>query len=118
MTKALEDYLETIYILIKEHRTARVRDVAASLSVKMPSVIKAVQELKSAGYVTQEPYGDIRLTRSGTQLAKAILGRHNLLKNFLVKLGVSSETAEQDACLMEHILSAETLDSIRAFVEG
>lgn len=118
MTKSLEDYLETIYILIKEHRTARVRDVAASLSVKMPSVIKAVQELKSAGYVTQEPYGDIRLTKSGTQLAKSILGRHNLLKDFLVELGVSAETAEQDACLMEHILSAESMERISGFMKG
>ena len=116
MTKSLEDYLETICVLIEANRTARVRDVAAALSVKMPSVIKAVQELKAAGYATQEPYGDIRLTSSGLEMAKAILERHHLLRKFLMQLGVSEETAEKDACLMEHILSAETLERIRAVV--
>ena len=117
MTKSLEDYLETIYVLIRDNKTARVRDVASMLDVKMPSVIKAVQELKSLGYVEQEPYGDIRLTSSGESAANGILARHNLLTAFLAKLGVSAENAEKDACLMEHILSAETIDRIRAYVE-
>ncbi|MGI6495927.1 MAG: metal-dependent transcriptional regulator [Kiritimatiellia bacterium] len=117
MTQSLEDYLETIYVLIRERKRARVRDVASSLGVKMPSVIKAVQELKAAGLVEQEPYGDIRLTRSGEARAKEILARHHLLRDFLVKLGVPEEIAGRDACLMEHILSAETLERIRVFAE-
>ena len=93
-----------------------MRDVASTLSVKMPSVIKAVLELKNLGYVEQERYGDIRLTPAGEEAAAAILGRHRLLTCFLEKLGVSKENAEKDACLMEHILGAETLERIREFV--
>ena len=118
MTKSLEDYIETIYVLIKEKGAARVRDVAADLHVKMPSVVKAMAELKKLELVTQEPYGDIELTVKGRKLAANVLGRHNLLKAFLVKLNVPAETADKDACLMEHILSATTLDRIREFVEG
>ncbi len=117
MTNSLEDYLETIYLLVREHGYARVRDVARALNVKMPSVIKAVTELKKRGYVTQEPYGAVNLTIEGLKAASEILSRHKLLKKFLLKLGVSEEMSEKDACLMEHVLSAETLARIAAFVK-
>ena len=117
MTKSLEDYLEEIHILIRESGAARVRDVAKGLNVKMPSVVKAIAELKKLGLVTQEPYGNIELTEKGTRVAALVLGRHVVLKAFLLKLGVSERTAEKDACLMEHILSAETLDRIRYYTE-
>ena len=116
MTKSLEDYLETIYLLIRDSHCARVRDVAARLKVKMPSVVKAIAELKKQQLVDQEPYGDISLTAKGKRCAMQILCRHTLLKEFLEKLGVSGRTADKDACLMEHILSAETVDKIRDFV--
>ena len=96
MTKSLEDYLEEIHVLILQKGRARVRDVALDLHVKMPSVVKAITELKKL----------------------ELVGRHNLLKAFLVKLNVPAETADKDACLMEHILSATTLDRIREFVEA
>ena len=118
MTKSMEDYLEVIHVLIRDRRVARVRDVAASLNVKMPSVVKAIGELKKLELVRQEPYGDIELTPKGRKLAANVLGRHKLLKAFLVKLNVPDEIADNDACLMEHILSATTLDRIREFVEG
>ena len=118
MTKSLEDYLEEIHVLILEKGRARVRDVAQDLHVKMPSVVKAITELKKLELVNQEPYGDIELTVKGRRLAANVLGRHNLLKAFLVKLNVPAETADKDACLMEHILSATTLDRIREFVEA
>ena len=118
MTKSLEDYLEEIHVLILEKGRARVRDVAHDLHVKMPSVVKAITELKKLELVNQEPYGDIELTVKGRRLAANVLGRHNLLKAFLVKLDVPDEIADNDACLMEHILSATTLDRIREFVEG
>ena len=117
MTKSLEDYLEEIHVLILEKGRARVRDVALELHVKMPSVVKAITELKKLELVNQEPYGDIELTEKGRRLAANVLGRHKLLKAFLVKLNVPDEIADKDACLMEHILSATTLDRIRAFVE-
>lgn len=117
MTNSLEDYLETIYLLSKVNGHARVRDVAAALHVKMPSVIKALLELKKLSLVTQEPYGAVDLTDSGTETAKQILGRHTLLKEFLELLNVSEANAEKDACSMEHFLSAETLARIAEFVK-
>ena len=117
MTQSLEDYLETIFVLIGEGRPAQVRDVARLLDVKMPSVVKAIHELKKLGLVTQEPYSPINLTPKGERVATMVLNRHKLLRSFLVKLGVSRRIADRDACLMEHILSAETIDKIRAYTE-
>ena len=118
MTKSLEDYIEAIFVLIRQKGAARVRDVAAELHVKMPSVVKAMAELKKLELVTQEPYGDIELTETGRRCATLILGRHTLLKAFLERLGVSAKVADKDACLMEHFLSAETLDRIREFLDA
>ena len=116
MSKSLEDYLEMIYILIRDRRYARVRDMANALHVKMPSVVKAISELKKLELVSQEPYGDIELTASGRRHAASILSRHTTLHAFLLQLGVSDATADKDACLMEHILSAETMDRIKDFL--
>ena len=118
MTKSLEDYVEEIYVLIRSKGRARVRDVAEELHVKMPSVVKAISELKKLELVAQEPYGDIELTDKGRRVAALVLGRHRILKAFLMKLGVGEESSDRDACLMEHILSAETMDAIRAFLGG
>ena len=117
MTQSLEDYLEAIYMLIAGNHPAQVRDVARMLAVKMPSVVKALHELKKLGLVTQEPYAAIELTAKGRRVAKLVLGRHTLIRDFLMKLGVSRRNADKDACLMEHILSAETIDRIRTYTE-
>jgi len=117
VTNSLEDYLETIYLLAQANGRTRVRDVAAALHVKMPSVIKAMLELKKLDFVVQEPYGAVELTEAGQAAASQILGRHTLLKEFLSLLKVDDETAEKDACTMEHILSAETLARIAEFVK-
>ena len=117
MTQSLEDYLEAVYVLIADNRPAQVRDVAKMLSVKMPSVVKAIRELKKMGLVTQKPYSAIELTVKGRRVARLVLDRHTLLRSFLMKLGVTRRNADRDACLMEHILSAETLDKIRSYTE-
>ena len=117
MTQSLEDYLEAIYLRIADGKAAQVRDVARMLSVKMPSVVKAVRELKKLGLVTQEPYANIELTAKGSRLARHVLDRHTLIREFLMKLGVTRRNADRDACLMEHILSAETPDKIRIYTE-
>lgn len=115
MTQSLEDYIESIYMLIEEKGEACVRDVAAMLGVKMPSVVKAIRELKRLDLAVQEPYSPVELTPKGVKLARTILGRHKLLRQFLLKLGVPEKAADVDACRMEHILSAATLDRIRIF---
>ena len=117
MTQSLEDYLEAVYVLIAEDRPAQVRDVARMLAVKMPSVVKAIHELKRLGLVTQKPYANIELTMKGTRVAKHVLSRHTLIRDFLMKLGVSRRIADKDACLMEHILSAATIDRIRIYTK-
>jgi DtxR family Mn-dependent transcriptional regulator len=116
MTKSLEDYIEVVYVLIHEKNRARVRDIATSLKVKMPSVVKGISELKKLELVTQEPYGDVELTAKGRRIATMILNRHNKIREFLILLGVSERIADKDACQMEHIISAETLDCIRSFL--
>lgn len=117
LSQSLEDYLEMIYMLTLSSGEARVKDISQTLSVKMPSVAKAVLELKRLKLVTQEPYGCIELTKQGKEIAARILNRHTLLKAFLIQLGVSEATADKDACCMEHILSAETLFQIESFMK-
>lgn len=117
MTKSLEDYIEVVYVLIHEKRRARVRDIATALKVKMPSVVKGLSELKKLALVTQEPYGDVELTAKGRRIATIILNRHRKIRDFLMKIGVSRRIADKDACLMEHILSAETMDKISDYLK-
>jgi len=117
LSQSLEDYLEMVHILRLANGIARVKDIAAALTVKMPSVAKAMIELKKLGLVTQEPYSGVELTEEGERVASSILNRHILLKGFLIKLGVSEAIADKDACSMEHILSAETLSKIEDFMK-
>ena len=115
LSQSLEDYLEMVHMLRLANGIARVKDIAAALSVKMPSVAKAILELKKLGLVTQEPYSGVELTEAGRKAAADVLNRHILLKGFLIRLGVSEAIADKDACSMEHILSAETLSTIEDF---
>lgn len=118
MSQSLEDYIEAVYLLSVKEGAACVRDVAEFLGVKMPSVVKAVHELKEHGLVSQQPYSTIDLTEEGKKVAKEIFWRHRLLCAFLCKLGVKEEIANIDACRMEHILSRETLHAIGEFMGG
>lgn len=117
LSQSLEDYLEMVHMLRLAHGIARVKDIAAALQVKMPSVAKAILELKKLGLVTQEPYSGVELTEAGEKAAADVLNRHILLKGFLIRLGVSEAIADKDACCMEHILSAETLSKIEDFMK-
>ncbi len=117
MTQSLEDYLEAIYLLCLDKKVARIKDISEKMSVSKPSVIQAIKELKNADFLVQEPYGYIELTVKGTEKAKEILKKHNILKEFLVKIiGVSLENAEKDACKIEHIISDETFSKIIKFM--
>lgn len=116
MTMSLEDYLECVYLLILAKKPARVRDIAASLGVKTPSVVYGISALKRLGYVTQEPYASVELTPEGLQHAKDILRKHKLLTTFFTFIGSSEEAAEADACKFEHVISHETLTAIERFL--
>ncbi|MBR1609737.1 MAG: metal-dependent transcriptional regulator [Kiritimatiellae bacterium] len=116
LTTSLEDYLESVYMLLLEKRPARVRDIAAELGVTTPSVVNALTALKERGLVSQEPYGSVELTEPGLAAARKVLSRHKLLTAFLGFLGDDEETAETDACKMEHVLSDATVANIAAFL--
>ena len=116
MTMSLEDYLEGVYMLILEKKPARVRDIAASLGVKTPSVVYGIAALKRLGYVSQEPYGSVEITPAGLQHAKDILRKHKMLTTFFTFIGSSAEAAEADACKFEHVISHETLVAIERFL--
>ena len=115
LTRSREDYLETIHELIEKNTVARVKDIAAKLNVRKPSVHCAISELKKHGLVEQEPYGYITLTKTGAEEAKKVAKRHGILREFLLLLGVPPEVAERDACAMEHLLSKETYAAIEKF---
>lgn len=115
MTQSLEDYLETIYRISLDSKVARVKDISSRLSVKKPSVINAIRELKNLDYLSQEKYGYVEMTDKGKRQAGLIFKKHLMLRSFLRAIGVSEKTAENDACSMEHILSEETLNRIGKF---
>ena len=120
MTASAEDYLEAIFILSQNAGSTpvRVTDLATFLAVSKPSVTHAVSALKDKGLLEHEAYGGILLTPAGESCAANVLRRHNMIKRFLVhSLGVSEENAESDACRMEHILSAETVEKMYAYLE-
>jgi DtxR family Mn-dependent transcriptional regulator len=118
MTESLENYLESIYFIIRDKKVARVKDIAEDLNVKKPSVINAIKELKSRGLVEHEKYGYIELTEKGMTRSKEISEKHGVLTHFFRDiLQVSSKTAEEDACKMEHILSDESWKKLKKFIK-
>ena len=113
-----EDYLETILILHRKTGFVRSIDVASELGYSKPSISRAVGILKSDGYITVEPNGQLILTDKGLAKAEQVYGRHVMLREFLRDtLGVSEENAEADACRIEHILSEETYSKLKSFIE-
>lgn len=108
-----EMYLESIYVLSKKLGAVRSIDISEYMGYSKPSVSRAVSLLKNAGYLVMNEENLITLTDSGLAIAKKIYGRHTLLSDLLIRLGVSEETAVQDACKMEHTISDETFEAIQ-----
>jgi DtxR family Mn-dependent transcriptional regulator len=118
MTESLEMYLETISLLHERVRIARVTDIAQELGVSKSSVHTALHELERRGLIDHEHYGEIYLTDEGQKASDAIRERHALLTSFFRDLlGVSAKIAEDDACKIEHYLSAETMSRISDALE-
>ena len=113
-----ENYLEMILMLKNEKGSVRSIDVAHALSVTKPSVSRAMSILRQAGHITMDGEGFLSLTASGREIAERIYEGHRLLTEYLTALGVSPEIAAQDACRMEHVISQESFDKIRAHVSG
>ena len=107
-----EMYLETILVLSRDNPCVRSVDVGEHMGYSKPSVSRAIGLLKKGGYVTSDSEGYLFLTEEGRELAEKIYSRHNILTRFLVSLGVSPETAAEDACKMEHVISDESISAI------
>ncbi len=110
--KTTEDYLEAMLILKEKNGYIRSIDVAAQLGVTKPSVTYTTKRLKERGLITMNEDSLIKLTDSGMDIAKRIYRRHVMLTQFFINLGVSEETAKEDACRVEHDLSQETFDAL------
>ena len=112
-----EMYLESIYVLNKKTGHVRSLDVAEYMGFSKPSVSRAVGLLKNGGYIEVDKDGSLTLTEAGLEIAESIFEKHTILTEYLIKLGVDRETASQDACKMEHVISQETFDAIKRHAE-
>ncbi len=112
-----EDYLETILKLHRKTGAVRSIDIVNELGYSKPSVSVAMKKLREGGYIQVNEDGFISLTESGEDVANRVYTRHQLLTRFLVSLGVSEEVAAEDACRIEHDISAETFGKIKEYME-
>ena len=115
--ESAEDYLEAILILRERQGMVRSIDVVHQLELTKPSVSVAMKRFRENGYIEMDADGYITLLPPGEEIAQRIYGRHKLLTQFLILLGVSEETAAADACKMEHDLSEETFEKIKAHAQ-
>ncbi|MDO5409718.1 MAG: metal-dependent transcriptional regulator [Lachnospiraceae bacterium] len=111
--ESAENYLETILMLQEANGYARSIDVANKLHFSKPSVSVAMKNLRENGYITVEEEGHLVLTEKGQEIADKMYERHKLLSRWLIYMGVNEETAMEDACRMEHVISEETFDAMK-----
>jgi len=113
--ESAENYLETILIVSQRKGKGEVRsiDIVNELEFSKPSVSVAMKNLRENGYITVDKDGYIRLTDKGLEIAEKMYERHTLLSQWLIKLGVDEKVAVEDACRMEHVISAESFAAIK-----
>ena len=117
MNESAENYLETILILSNSHPVVRSVDVAAELGFKKSSVSVAMKKLRENNHILVSPEGYITLTETGKEIADRIYERHSLLSSGLEQLGVDPKTAVNDACRIEHVISAESFEAIKRHIQ-
>lgn len=113
-----EMYLETILRLQEEMRIVRAIDVAEKMDYSKASVSRAVKILKNDGYIEVERTGNLLLTKEGEKLAKKIYDRHTTLTSYLESIGIDAQTAEEDACRIEHVISDKSFNVIKKIVKS
>ncbi len=114
----MENYLETIYILMQENTVARSKDISERLNVTRASVSGALNALKERGFVNHEPYGFVSLTSEGTNVARRVLRRHEALRAFMTDvLAIDEQDADEAACHMEHGISKSVVDRFVEFAD-
>lgn len=108
-----EMYLETIYVLSENMPIVRAIDICEHRGVSKPSVSRAVGILKKGGYIICGEDGGLTLTEKGLCVAEKIYERHKVLTKYLISIGVDEQTASEDACKIEHVISDETFKAIK-----
>lgn len=116
INESAENYLETILILSKTHPVVRSVDIAEELGFKKSSVSVAMKNLREKEYILVSKEGFITLTASGQKIADMIFERHELLTQWLSKLGVDPAIASEDACRIEHVISKESFEAIKKYI--
>ncbi len=116
-TERVEDYLKAIEKVIEKKGYAQVKDISRELELSSPSVTGMFKKLTKLGYINYEKYGGVTLTPEGEKIAKCTMEKHGVIRDFLEILGVEEETADQDACKIEHVLAPETFEVLTKFVE-
>jgi Mn-dependent transcriptional regulator len=113
MQESAEMYLETILVLSQRNPSVRSIDIASELDYKKPSVSVAMKNLRENGYIHVDGDGHITLTDKGREIAETMYERHTLISDWLIRLGVDKETAVDDACRMEHVISTDSFHAIK-----
>ncbi len=116
INESSENYLETILLLSKKLPVVRAVDIANELDFKKPSVSIAMKNLREKNQITVSEQGFIYLTESGKEIAEMIYERHLLISAWLEKLGVPAEIAAEDACRIEHVISKESFEAVKNYV--
>ena len=111
--KSGEDYLEAILVLQKQRGVVRSVDVARHMDVSKPSVCHAVATLKKGGFLLMDGDHFLHLTDLGREVAEATYEKHRFFTDRLIEAGVDPETAERDACRIEHVISEETIERLK-----
>lgn len=115
--ESAENYLEAILMIKKEKGHVRSIDVANELNFSKPSVSVAMKNFREEGYIVIESDGGISLTEKGLEVASKVYERHQVIAKLLITLGVDEETAYEDSCKIEHDISQQTFEKIKAFLE-
>jgi Mn-dependent DtxR family transcriptional regulator len=113
-----EMYLETILILSQKGQSVRSIDVAEQMGFSKPSVSRAVSRLKQGGYLLMDKSGELTLTDAGRKVAETIYERHQVLSGLLESIGVDPVVAANDACKIEHAISAESFSALKKYLSG
>ena len=116
--ESAENYLETILVLSKRIGAVRSIDIVNELDFAKPSVSVYVRNLRDNGFIQIDKSGYITLTETGRSIAESIYERHQILTKMVVHLGVDQQTAENDACRIEHVISTESFHAIKQYMEA
>jgi DtxR family Mn-dependent transcriptional regulator len=117
LSRKAEDYLEAILNVTERKGYARVKDVAAALQVRPPSVVEMLRKLDGQGFVVYQKYEGVRLTPRGNEIARVVKNRHETIRAFLELLNVPAKIADRDACIIEHDLEPKTIEQLKKFVQ-